>query len=35
MPGAKKLAYLNAIAKLVSETDAPDYGYNADELFCW
>lgn len=32
---AKKLAYLNAIVKLVTETEVPEYGCSADELFCW
>ncbi|XP_016844354.1 rapamycin-insensitive companion of mTOR [Nasonia vitripennis] len=31
---AKKLAYLNAIVKLVTETEVPEYGYSADELYC-
>lgn len=31
----KKLAYLNAIVRLVSDNDAPDYGYRAEEVFCW
>ncbi|KAJ8687622.1 hypothetical protein QAD02_023416 [Eretmocerus hayati] len=33
-PGPKKLAYLNAIVKLVSESDVEEYGYSAYELFC-
>lgn len=35
VPNVKKLAYLNAIVKLISETDSQDYGYSAEDLFCW
>ena len=35
VPSSKKLAYLNAIVKLISENENPAYGYSADELFCW
>ncbi|XP_012265528.2 rapamycin-insensitive companion of mTOR [Athalia rosae] len=31
---ARKLAYLNAIVKLISENDILDYGYCVQELFC-
>ncbi|XP_076231374.1 rapamycin-insensitive companion of Tor [Calliopsis andreniformis] len=34
VPGIKKLAYLNAIVKLISQNDSPDYGYSVDDLFC-
>ncbi|XP_029157454.1 rapamycin-insensitive companion of mTOR [Nylanderia fulva] len=34
VPSVKKLAYLNAIVKLISETDSQDYGYSAEDLFC-
>lgn len=30
----RKLAYLNAIVKLISENDVAEYGYCAEELFC-
>ncbi|XP_020282297.1 rapamycin-insensitive companion of mTOR isoform X2 [Pseudomyrmex gracilis] len=30
----KKLAYLNAVVKLISETDSQDYGYSTEDLFC-
>ncbi|XP_012288713.1 rapamycin-insensitive companion of mTOR [Orussus abietinus] len=30
----KKLAYLNAMVKLISENDAPDYGFCTEDLFC-
>lgn len=33
--GVKKLAYLNAIVKLVSENDVSEYGCSTDELLCW
>lgn len=35
VPSVKKLAYLNAIVKLISETDSQDYGYSTEDLFCW
>jgi len=35
VPSVKKLAYLNAIVKLINETDSQDYGYSAEDLFCW
>jgi len=35
VPSVKKLAYLNAIVKLISETDSQDYGYSPEDLFCW
>nr|XP_050846780.1 rapamycin-insensitive companion of mTOR isoform X2 [Vespula vulgaris] len=34
VPSVKKLAYLNAIVKLISENDLSDYGYSIDDLFC-
>lgn len=34
VPSIKKLAYLNAIVKLISENDSPDYGYSIDDIFC-
>ncbi|XP_011330376.1 rapamycin-insensitive companion of mTOR isoform X2 [Ooceraea biroi] len=34
VPSVKKLAYLNAIVKLISENDSQDYGYSAEDLFC-
>ncbi|XP_014479539.1 PREDICTED: rapamycin-insensitive companion of mTOR [Dinoponera quadriceps] len=35
VPSVKKLAYLNAIVKLISEAaDSQDYGYSAEDLFC-
>ncbi|XP_018050285.1 PREDICTED: rapamycin-insensitive companion of mTOR isoform X3 [Atta colombica] len=34
VPSVKKLAYLNAIVKLISETDSQDYGYSPEDLFC-
>nr|XP_033338467.1 rapamycin-insensitive companion of mTOR isoform X1 [Megalopta genalis]XP_033338468.1 rapamycin-insensitive companion of mTOR isoform X1 [Megalopta genalis] len=34
IPSIKKLAYLNAIVKLISENDSPDYGYSIDDVFC-
>ncbi|XP_076618196.1 rapamycin-insensitive companion of Tor [Colletes latitarsis] len=30
----KKLAYINAIVKLISENDSSDYGYTIDDIFC-
>lgn len=35
VPSIKKLAYLNAIVKLISENDSPDYGYSISDVFCW
>ncbi|KAK1119626.1 hypothetical protein K0M31_013046 [Melipona bicolor] len=34
VPSIKKLAYLNAIVKLISENDSPDYGYPINDVFC-
>ncbi|XP_053970556.1 rapamycin-insensitive companion of mTOR isoform X1 [Hylaeus volcanicus] len=34
VPSIKKLAYLNAIVKLISENDSPEYGYATDDIFC-
>ncbi|KAG7212743.1 hypothetical protein KM043_013008 [Ampulex compressa] len=34
VPSVKKLAYLNAIVKLISENDTLDYGYSTDDIFC-
>ncbi|XP_043502898.1 rapamycin-insensitive companion of mTOR isoform X2 [Polistes fuscatus] len=34
VPSVKKLAYLNAIVKLISENNLSDYGYSMDDLFC-
>ncbi|CAK9816269.1 Rapamycin-insensitive companion of mTOR [Anthophora quadrimaculata] len=34
VPSIKKLAYLNAIVKLISENDSPDYGYSTNDVFC-
>ncbi|XP_043271902.1 rapamycin-insensitive companion of mTOR isoform X2 [Venturia canescens] len=30
----KKLAYLNAVIRLICENNAPDYGYCTEEVFC-
>lgn len=35
VPSVKKLAYLNAIVKLISENDSSDYGYSISDIFCW
>lgn len=35
VPNIKKLAYLNAIVKLICQNDSPDYGYSIDDIFCW
>ncbi|XP_076753596.1 rapamycin-insensitive companion of Tor isoform X1 [Xylocopa sonorina] len=34
VPSAKKLAYLNAIVKLINEDDSSDYGYSMNDIFC-
>lgn len=34
VPSVKKLAYLNAIVKLISENDSSDYGYSISDIFC-
>ncbi|XP_003700779.2 rapamycin-insensitive companion of Tor isoform X1 [Megachile rotundata] len=34
VPSIKKLAYLNAIVKLISENDSPEYGYSINDIFC-
>ncbi|XP_076687227.1 rapamycin-insensitive companion of Tor [Andrena cerasifolii] len=34
VPNIKKLAYLNAIVKLICQNDSPDYGYSIDDIFC-
>lgn len=31
----KKLAYLNAVVKLINENDTLSFGYSKDDLFCW
>ncbi|XP_026669224.1 rapamycin-insensitive companion of mTOR [Ceratina calcarata] len=34
VPSVKKLAYLNAIVKLISENDSADYGYSLNNILC-